>query len=108
MRRALAFLLFAAAAAPAPAQELGRLFFTQEQRAALDVRRRARVPDKGGAGRPAPRSGGGLGAARVAGRGGAAGAPRFSLKPGQVLDRGTGEVRDVLGPNGELQVSPAK
>ena len=28
------------------AQELGRLFFTPEQRAALDARRRARVPDK--------------------------------------------------------------
>lgn len=28
------------------AQELGRLFFTQEQRAALDARRKARVPDK--------------------------------------------------------------
>ena len=30
----------------AKAQELGRLFFTQEQRAALDARRKARVPDK--------------------------------------------------------------
>src|SRR5688572_26569928 len=28
------------------AQELGRLFFTPEQREALDARRRARVPDK--------------------------------------------------------------
>lgn len=28
------------------AQELGRLFFTQEQREALDARRRARLPDK--------------------------------------------------------------
>jgi len=28
------------------AQELGRLFFTPEQRAALDARRKARVPDK--------------------------------------------------------------
>jgi hypothetical protein len=33
-------------AAPAAAQQLGRLFFTPEQRAALDARRRARVPDK--------------------------------------------------------------
>jgi hypothetical protein len=30
----------------AQAQELGRLFFTPEQRAALDERRKARVPDK--------------------------------------------------------------
>ncbi len=29
-------------------------------------------------------------------------------KPGQVLDRGNGEVRDVLGPGGELRVRPAK
>jgi hypothetical protein len=28
------------------AQELGRLFFTPEQRSALDARRKARVPDK--------------------------------------------------------------
>jgi hypothetical protein len=32
--------------APAGAQELGRLFFTPEQRAALDARRKARIPDK--------------------------------------------------------------
>ena len=30
----------------AQAQELGRLFFTPEQRAALDARRKARLPDK--------------------------------------------------------------
>jgi hypothetical protein len=30
----------------AQAQELGRLFFTPDQRAALDARRKARVPDK--------------------------------------------------------------
>lgn len=34
------------AAQGAQAQELGRLFFTPEQRAALDARRKARVPDK--------------------------------------------------------------
>ena len=33
-------------AARAGAQELGRLFFTPDQRAALDARRKARVPDK--------------------------------------------------------------
>lgn len=32
--------------APAAANELGRLFFTQEQRGALDARRKARIPDK--------------------------------------------------------------
>ncbi len=42
----LAGLLCAAAAGGAAAQELGRLFFTPEQRAALDARRKARVPDK--------------------------------------------------------------
>jgi hypothetical protein len=42
----LASLLGAAAPAPAAAQELGRLFFTPEQRTALDARRKARVPDK--------------------------------------------------------------
>jgi hypothetical protein len=35
-----------AGAQGAQAQELGRLFFTPEQRAALDARRKARVPDK--------------------------------------------------------------
>jgi hypothetical protein len=34
------------------AQELGRLFFTPEQRAALDARRKARVPDKPAAATP--------------------------------------------------------
>lgn len=32
--------------APAVADELGRLFFTAEQRSALDARRKARIPDK--------------------------------------------------------------
>jgi hypothetical protein len=31
---------------PAISQELGRLFFTPEQRNALDARRKARIPDK--------------------------------------------------------------
>jgi hypothetical protein len=48
MKRAAAALLACALLAPAAggAQELGRLFFTPEQRAALDARRRARLPDK--------------------------------------------------------------
>jgi hypothetical protein len=42
----IALVLGAIAGAGAQAQELGRLFFTPEQRAALDARRKARVPDK--------------------------------------------------------------
>ena len=44
---ALALALLAGPAAPAlGADSLGRLFFTPEQRAALDARRKARVPDR--------------------------------------------------------------
>jgi hypothetical protein len=48
MRRLHTLALAAAllGAGPAAAQELGRLFFTPEQRAALDARRAARLPDK--------------------------------------------------------------
>ena len=46
-RLALFALLFALlGAGPASAQALGRLFFTPEQRSALDARRAARLPDK--------------------------------------------------------------
>jgi hypothetical protein len=48
MRSAIALVVLsvlAAAARPVAAQELGRLFFTPEQRDALDARRRARLPD---------------------------------------------------------------
>jgi hypothetical protein len=123
------------------AQELGRLFFTPEQRAALDARRKARVPDTPTVAVVASpttrvdgfvrRSGGpstvwvngeplgehGSDAPRImrtpsaegrvsvpVGEGGI----RFTLKPGQVLDRGSGEVRDILGPGGELRVRSAK
>jgi hypothetical protein len=56
MRQAAALLLLCALIAPraAPAQELGRLFFTPEQREALDARRRARLPDKPAALAPSP------------------------------------------------------
>lgn len=137
-----ALILLAGAAAslggpPAAAQQLGRLFFTPEQRAALDARRKARVPDKPAAvvaasptmrldgfvqrssGRStiwvnrealderspeAPRiaPGGdprvtvGVGESRA----------RISLKPGETLDRGNGEVRDVIS-NGEIRVRRA-
>jgi hypothetical protein len=135
------FLLLLACALAAPglqAQELGRLFFTPEQRSALDVRRKARVPDKPAAqtkvspttrldgyvkrnegpstvwvnGDPlletspeAPR----IGAnrrddGRVSVPVGESGA-RVGLRPGETLDRGSGEVRDVIG-EGQIQVKP--
>jgi hypothetical protein len=116
------------AAVPAHSQQLGRLFFTEDQRAALDARRKARVPDKPAAapvaaspttrldgfvtrsrgpttvwvnGEPAPEAAvrGESSASVPVGDGGA----RVELKPGQVLDRGTGEVRDVIG-GGEIRV----
>ncbi|MEO8717071.1 MAG: hypothetical protein ABI423_02490 [Burkholderiales bacterium] len=56
MMRAAAVLLLCAALAPRVviAQELGRLFFTPEQRDALDARRKARLPDKPAALAPSP------------------------------------------------------
>lgn len=112
------------------AQEVGRLFFTPEQRAALDARRRARVPDKPAAvvvASPTTRLDGfvkrSTGPSTVWVNGeplseGAGDAPRIgprvsisvgdggrraALRPGEVLDRGTGEVRDVLG-DGEIRI----
>lgn len=122
------------------AQDLGRLFFTPEQREALDARRKARVPDQRAAapavaspttrldgyvqrsggrstvfinGEPvpegaaeAPRLDTQRGDGRIpipVGEGGA----RFPLKPGEVLDRGSGEVRDVIG-EGRVKVRPAQ
>jgi hypothetical protein len=113
------------------AQDLGRLFFTPEQRAALDARRKARVPDKPAAAvvaspttrldgyvrrsigpstvfvngeslneTPRERDG------RVAVPRGDSGA-RVGMKPGEVLNRGTGEVRDVLG-DGQIQIRRSK
>jgi hypothetical protein len=48
MRQVAALLLAGVLLAPCAvsAQELGRLFFTPEQRDALDARRKARLPDK--------------------------------------------------------------
>lgn len=46
MRAAFAALVLLLSAHQATAQELGRLFFTPEQRDALDARRRARLPDR--------------------------------------------------------------
>jgi hypothetical protein len=135
MRRLLFLLAVALGAAEAQAQELGRLFLTPDQRASLDARRKARVPDKPAAvvvtspntrvdgyvqrsGGPdtvwvngeaiteqsseAPRIESPNAGGRVSigvGEGGG----RVRLKPGQTLDRGSGEVRDVIG-DGEISV----
>ena len=112
------------------AQEVGRLFFTPEQRAALDARRKARVPDKPAAAvvvSPTTRVDGYVkrstgpstvwvnGEPLAEGTGEAPrigprvsvplgdGGRRATLRPGEVLDRGTGEVRDVIG-DGEIRV----
>jgi hypothetical protein len=129
----IGLLVLLVAAAPAMAQDLGRLFFTPEQRAALDARRKARVPDKpmttvvaspttrvdgfvqrsGGPstvwvnGEALPEGPGELPriGPRVSvplGEGGR----RAALKPGQTIDRGTGQVRDVIG-DGEIRVRRA-
>ena len=114
------------------AQELGRLFFTPEERAVLDARRRARVPDKPAATplviSPTTRLDGyvrrsdGRSTVWVNGDTADDSAPqadgrvplpvdsgaRVRLKPGQVLDRNSGEVSDVLGPRGEIRVRPFK
>jgi len=128
---ALGLLLALATASPlaVATEELGRLFFTPEQRRTLDARRKARVPDKPAAVAPSPRlrldgyvkrSGGkstvwvngesvdsparlpGSSAARVtvsAGDGGRT----VRLKPGETLDRGNGGVSDVIG-GGEIRI----
>lgn len=131
--RLLALLLGLAPLAAA-AQELGRLFFTPQQRSALDERRRARVPDKPAAAVVAApvtrvdgyvKRSGGPSTVWVNGDPLAESAPeapridnartpsvsitigesgtRMRLKPGEQLDRGTGEVRDVIG-DGEVRV----
>lgn len=138
-------LLFCLALATPPslaAQELGRLFLTPEQRATLDARRKARIPDKPAAtpvvesptttvdglvrrqggrstvwvnGMPNPEGLQPDGGQVRPGRGSAPnvsitvgeGERQFQLKPGQKLDRGTGEVTDVLG-DGSVRVGPAR
>ena len=143
MKTLAALSLLAAALLGAPragAQELGRLFFTPEQRAALDARRKARVPDKPAAvpqaespvtrvdgavrraggrstvwvngetipegaqpdsARVAPRD---PGAARVTIPAGES-AQGYNLRVGESVDRGSGEVRDVIG-EGTVRVGP--
>jgi hypothetical protein len=138
MNRVAALVLgaaLAAAAAPCDAQELGRLFFTPEQRSALDARRKARVPDKPNAAAVAAptmrldgyvkRSSGrstvwvnsealdesALESPHIprAGSDDRVSVPvgesrgRIQMRPGETLDRGNGEVRDVLG-DGEIKI----
>jgi len=132
--RAAAFVLLLLLAPGVEAQELGRLFFTPQQRADLDARRKARVPDKPAAaavaspvtrldgyvkrsdgpstvwingesiteGAPdAPRIDRGASGSVSVGVG--EGGGRVRMKPGESLDRGNGEVHDVIG-DGEIQV----
>jgi hypothetical protein len=111
-------------------QEVGRLFFTPEQRTALDARRKARVPDKPAAvvvaspttkldgyvkrsggpstvwvnGEPLPEGAGD--APRIGPRVSVSvgeGGRRAALRPGEAIDRDTGEVRDILG-DGEIRI----
>ena len=126
----LCFIALLLIPASGVSQEVGRLFFTPEQRAALDARRKARVPDKPAAvvvtspttkldgyvkrsggtstvwinGEPLPESAGD--APRIGPRVSISvgeGGRRAALRPGEVLDRGTGEVRDVIG-DGEIRI----
>lgn len=134
--RLVLLLLLVSLAPAAQSQELGRLFFTPDQRASLDARRKARVPDKPAAATVAApvtrvdgyvkRSAGPATvwingesvpenapeAPRIDSARGASGSVSISvgeaggrvrLKPGESLDRGNGEVRDVIG-DGEIQV----
>jgi hypothetical protein len=135
----MAGLLFTAGAG---AQELGRLFFTPEQRAALDARRKARVPDKPAATPQAEspitringavqRSGGKStvwvngetipegaqpGGPQVSPRAASPGRvsipagegpQRYDLRVGESLDRGSGEVRDLIGES-EIRIGPRR
>ena len=131
----LGFLLLVIAPS-VQAQELGRLFFTPQQRADLDARRKARVPDKPAAAAVASpvtrldgyvKRSGGPSTVWINGESVTEGAPdapridrgpsgsvsigvgegggRVRMKPGESLDRGNGEVHDVIG-DGEIQVRP--
>ena len=134
---ALVGLMLAATSAAAAAQQLGRLFFTPEQRAELDARRKARVPDKPAAtliespsttldgyvkrsdgkstvflnGAPVTEGADAKRAQIIPSRDDPSraaievgeGGRRIPLKVGESLDRGTGEVSDVIG-KGEIKV----
>jgi len=133
---ALVGIVLSAANGQAAGQQLGRLFFSPEQRDALDARRRARIPDKPAAVAESPttridgqvtRSGrnstvwvNGQPYAEGEDAGGVRVYPgrsdpsrvsvsvgkarrRIGLKVGETLDRGNGDVRDVIG-EGELRI----
>jgi hypothetical protein len=136
MTAGIALLLLVLSPVLAQAQELGRLFFTAEQRTNLDARRKARVPDKpaavvvaapvtrvdgfvkrssgpttvwingesvGDTAPEAPRIDSGRTAGGAVSITVGEGDRRVRLKPGETLDRGNGEVRDVIG-DGEIRV----
>jgi len=134
MRAAALLILFLVLAPCAQAQVLGRLFFTPQQRADLDARRKARVPDKPAAAAVASpvtrldgyvKRSGGPSTVWINGESVTEGSPdapridrgpsgsvsigvgegggRVRMKPGESLDRGNGEVHDVIG-DGEIQV----
>lgn len=130
----LAAATLLAAAAPArAADELGRLFFTPEQRAVLDARRKARTPDKPMAAAVSPtlrldgyvKRSSGRSTVWVNGESledkghipastdapvsvsVGEGAARIRMKPGEVLDRNNGEITDVIG-DGEIKVRRAR
>jgi hypothetical protein len=133
LRAALLAAVVAATARPCFAEELGRLFFTPEQRAALDARRKARVPDKPAANVSSPtmrldgyvkRSSGrstvwvnrealdeaspespriGSGSDAPVTVGVGESRARVTLKPGETLDRDNGQVKDLIG-DGEIRV----
>jgi hypothetical protein len=138
----LAVAIALSGATDARAQELGRLFFTPEPRAALDARRKARVPDKPAAVPQAEspvsringavQRGGGKSTvwvngetipedertdgARISPRGtdsgrvsipAGEGSQRYDLRVGESVDRGSGEVRDIIG-EGEIKIAPRR
>lgn len=140
MKRSLLLVAMALGALSAEAQELGRLFFTPEQRTQLDARRKARVPDKPAAAAVASpvtrvdgyvKRSGGRSTVFINGDAVSESAPeapridtaqtpsgsvsitvgeggsRARLRPGETLDRGNGEVRDVIG-DGEIRVKRAQ
>jgi hypothetical protein len=110
----------ASAAAPAAAEELGRLFFTPQQRQELDRRREANVQESGTTTVESTMTVNGH-VARSSGKsttwingvpqydshrardparvtvGGSEGDPPVDLKIGQTLDKARGEVKDELG-----------
>ena len=135
-----AFLCLAGSGGVA-AQELGRLFFTPDQRSALDARRKARVPDKPAATpqveSPVTRVNGVVQRAggrstvwvngeaiQEGGQADAQGTPRpagegrvsvpmgeggrgIQMRVGESLNRGSGEVSDVVGKDG-VKVAPQR